>query len=146
MIRDAANRPRRGYDRAMEPAIPSDAAARPPLRAVAISIAVSVALLAAKYEAYLLTGSTAILSDALESIVNVVAAVFLLGGLVFAGRPADRNHPYGHGKIEFFSAAFEGGLITFAAVMIMYQAGLGLWLGVEVRQLDFGLALTGGAG
>ena len=69
---------------------------------------VSIVLLAAKYWAYRLTGSTAILSDALESIVNVVAAVFALGGLVFAGRPADRNHPYGHGKIEFFSAAFEG--------------------------------------
>ncbi|MFI5377592.1 MAG: cation transporter, partial [Candidatus Rokuibacteriota bacterium] len=79
----------------MEPVIPTDAAERARLRAVAISLVVSVALLAAKYEAYLLTGSTAILSDALESIVNVVAAVFALGGLVFAGRPADRNHPYG---------------------------------------------------
>jgi divalent metal cation (Fe/Co/Zn/Cd) transporter len=85
---------------------------------------VSIVLLAAKYQAYLLTGSTAILSDALESIVNVVAAVFALGGLLFAGRPADRNHPYGHGKIEFFSAAFEGGLIAFAAVVIIYEVVL----------------------
>src|SRR3989344_167563 len=75
----------------------------------AISLVVSILLLAAKYQAYRLTGSIAILSDALESIVNVVAAVFALGGIIFAGRPADRNHPYGHGKIEFFSAAFEGG-------------------------------------
>ena len=81
-------------------------------------------LLAAKYQAYRLTGSTAILSDALESIVNVVAAVFGLGGIIFAGRPADRNHPYGHGKIEFFSAAFEGGLIAFAAVLIVYEVVL----------------------
>ncbi len=86
------------------------------LRAVVISLAVSVVLLAAKYHAYRLTGSTAILSDALESIVNVVAAVFAIGRVIFAGRPADRNHPYGHGKIEFFSAAFEGGLIAFAAL------------------------------
>lgn len=146
MIRDAANRPRRGYDRAMEPPIPTDAAERARLRAVAISIAVSVALLAAKYEAYLLTGSTAILSDALESIVNVVAAVFGLGGLVFAGRPADRNHPYGHGKIEFFSAAFEGGLIAFAAVLIFYEVVLSLLRGPELRAIDLGVTIVLGAG
>src|SRR5512143_1381507 len=146
MIRGAANRWRRGYDLAMEPAIPTEAAERARLRAVAISLAVSVALLAAKYQAYLLTGSTAILSDAMESIVNVVAAAFALGGLLFAGRPADRNHPYGHGKIEFFSAAFEGGMIAFAAVMIVYQAGVSLLHGIEVRQLDLGVTITAAAG
>ena len=86
-------------------------------RAGLLSLVVSIVLLAAKYQAYRMTGSTAILSDALESIVNVVAAVFALGGIAFAAQPADRNHPYGHGKIEFFSAAFEGGLIAFAAVL-----------------------------
>ncbi len=116
------------------------------LTAGVVSLVVGSVLLAAKYVAYELTGSTAILSDAMESIVNVVAAVFALGGLVFAGRPADRNHPYGHGKIEFFSAAFEGGLIAFAAVMIVYQAVDSLLHGVEVRQLDAGLAIIGGAG
>ena len=116
------------------------------LRAVVISLAVSVVLLAAKYEAYVLTGSTAILSDALESIVNVVAAVFALGGLIFAGRPADRNHPYGHGKIEFFSAAFEGGLIAFAAVVIIYEVVQSLIRGVEVRRLESGLAIVFVAG
>jgi cation diffusion facilitator family transporter len=116
------------------------------VRAMAVSLVVSVALLAAKYEAYRLTGSTAILSDALESIVNVVAAVFALGGLVFAGRPADRNHPYGHGKIEFFSAAFEGGLIAFAAVLIVYEVVLALLRGPEIRALDVGVAIVLGAG
>jgi cation diffusion facilitator family transporter len=116
------------------------------LRAGVVSLVVSLALLGAKYQAYRLTGSTAILSDALESIVNVVAAVFAVGGLVFAGRPADRNHPYGHGKIEFFSAAFEGGLIAFAAVVILYEAGLGLLAGIEVRDLDTGLAIVLAAG
>jgi divalent metal cation (Fe/Co/Zn/Cd) transporter len=87
--------------------------ARIRLRAALISLVVATLILAAKYQAYRMTGSTAVLSDALESIVNVLAAVFALGGLLFAGRPADRNHPYGHGKIEFFSAAFEGGLIAF---------------------------------
>jgi len=116
------------------------------LRAVAISLAVSVVLLAAKYQAYLLTGSTAILSDALESIVNVVAAVFGLGGIIFAGRPADRNHPYGHGKIEFFSAAFEGGLIAFAAVLIVYEVILSLVRGPALRALDVGVSIVLGAG
>jgi len=111
-----------------------------------VSLVVGSVLLVAKYIAYELTGSTAILSDAMESIVNVVAAVFALGGLVFAGRPADRTHPYGHGKIEFFSAAFEGGLIAFAAVMIVYQAGASLLHGIEVRQLDVGLAIIAAAG
>ena len=116
------------------------------VRAGAISLVVSILLLAAKYQAYRLTGSTAILSDALESIVNVVAAVFALGGIIFAGRPADRNHPYGHGKIEFFSAAFEGGLIAFAAVLILYEVVLSLVVRLQVRELDTGLLIISGAG
>jgi cation diffusion facilitator family transporter len=116
------------------------------LRAGVTSLVVGVVLLGAKYGAYLLTGSTAVLSDAMESIVNVLAAVFALGGLVFAGRPADRNHPYGHGKIEFFTAGFEGGLIAFAAVMIMWESVQGLLHGVEVRNLDTGLLIVVAAG
>jgi cation diffusion facilitator family transporter len=116
------------------------------LRAGLISLVVSTVLLAAKYQAYRLTGSTAVLSDALETIVNVVAAAFAVGGIVFAGRPADRNHPYGHGKIEFFSAAFEGGLISFAAIVILYEAARGLVSGTEVRDPGLGLLVVLGAG
>lgn len=116
------------------------------LKAGMISLIVGGILLWVKFLAYQLTGSTAVLSDALESIVNVIAALFALGSLVFAGRPADRNHPYGHGKIEYFSAAFEGGLITFAAVLILYEAGKGFLQPQELRQLDLGLAITFGAG
>ncbi|HSE06234.1 MAG TPA: cation diffusion facilitator family transporter, partial [Methylomirabilota bacterium] len=130
----------------MTDGIPAGGGERARLRAMLVSLAVSVALLAAKYQAYLLTGSTAILSDALESIVNVVAAVFGLGGILFAGRPADRNHPYGHGKIEYFSAAFEGGLIAFAAVLIVYEVILSLIRGPEVRALDVGVSIVLGAG
>ena len=124
----------------------TDAEGRARLRAVAVSLAVSVLLLGAKYHAYRITGSTAILSDALESIVNVVAAVFAIGALIFAGRPADRNHPYGHGKMEFLSAAFEGGLIAFAALVILYEVVQSLTHGVELRSLDLGLAIVLGAG
>ena len=125
-----------------ETSVAEDARIR--LRAGLISLTVALLMLAAKYQAYRMTGSTAVLSDALESIVNVVAAVFALGGLVFAGRPADRNHPYGHGKIEFFSAAFEGGLISFAAVVILYEAVRGLFYGVEVRDLSAGFLIVTG--
>lgn len=116
------------------------------IRASLTSLVVGGLLLAAKFLAYSMTGSTAVLSDALESIVNVVAAAFLIGSVLFAGVPADRNHPYGHGKIEFFAAAFEGGLITFAAVATLAAAGSALVRGPEVRELDTGLLLTGAAG
>ena len=116
------------------------------LRAGLISLAVGVVLLWVKFLAYHLTGSTAVLSDALESIVNVVAALFAIGSLLFAGRPADRNHPYGHGKIEYFAATFEGGLITFAAIMIIYEAVQGFFKPPELRQLDLGLMITFAAG
>lgn len=116
------------------------------LRAGLVSLVVGAILLAVKYVAYLETHSTAILSDTLESITNVVAALFALGGLVFAGRPADRGHPYGHGKIEYFSAVFEGGLISFAAAMITWYAVRDLAGGAVVRQVDLGLAITLAAG
>ncbi len=134
-----------GYSAAMTEPSPADDA-RTRLRAGLVSLTVSVLLLAVKAWAYGLTGSTAVLSDALESIVNVVAALFALGGLVFAGRPADRSHPYGHGKIEFFSAGFEGGLIACAAAMILWEAVQGFVAGAPVRNLDLGLLLVVGAG
>jgi cation diffusion facilitator family transporter len=116
------------------------------LRAGLISLVVGSLLLGVKYVAYLLTGSAAVLSDALESIVNVVAAMFALGSLIFAGRPADSDHPYGHGKIEYFSAVFEGGLIAFAAVAIVWYAIEDLIRGPQVGSVQFGVFLTFGAG
>lgn len=124
----------------------SSAEERVRLRAGMVSLAVGTALLGIKYLAYLWTGSAAILSDALESIINVIAALFALGSIVFAGRPADRGHPYGHGKIEYFSAVFEGGLIAFAAFLIVVYAIRDLARGPAVEDLGIGVALTAGAG
>lgn len=115
-------------------------------RLAALSLAVAVILLAVKSYAWLLTGSQAIFSDAAESIVNVVAAAFALRVLSWAGQPADREHPFGHGKIEFFSAAFEGGLVVAAALAILWQATDALIDGSKPQQLDIGLMLTFGAG
>jgi cation diffusion facilitator family transporter len=113
---------------------------------VAISLAVSVVLLAVKFVAYAWTGSQAIFSDALESIVNVVAAGFAIGVVAYAGRPADRDHPFGHGKVEFFSAAFEGGLIFCAALVILWRAVVAFVGQHAPERLDLGLLLTGAAG
>jgi cation diffusion facilitator family transporter len=125
---------------------PEDPRVRTRLRAGAVSFVAGSLLLALKFLAWHLTGSTAVLSDALESIVNVVAALFALGAIVFASRPADANHPYGHGKMEFFTAVFEGGLVAFAAVMILYTGVRALVEGPEVRRPDTGMWMILGAG
>ena len=86
------------------------------------TIGVGVVVLAMKAAAWWLTGSSALYSDALESVVNVVASLIAFGALRFAARPADANHPYGHAKAEFFSAVIEGGLIIVAALSILQHA------------------------
>ncbi len=128
--------------------LPPGSAARHSRRRLASYVALAGGLMVflAKLAGWHLSGSTAILSDALESIVNVVAAGFAIFAIRFASKPADRDHPYGHGKIELVSAAFEGGLISFAAVMIFYAGGKSLLQGPQLRELDAGLALMAGAG
>ena len=92
------------------------------IRVSLLSITAGLFILGLKYYAFHISNSAALKSDAIENVVNVVAAVFALGAIIFAGKPADREHPYGHGKIEHFSAAFEGGMISLAAVLIFYEA------------------------
>lgn len=87
-----------------------------------LSIAAAVSTIALKTVAYLVTGSVGLLSDALESVINLVAAVFALWMLTVASRPADDDHPYGHTKAEYFSGALEGSLIGMAALSIGWAA------------------------
>ena len=112
------------------------------IRIAALSIGAGTAILGLKYLSFVLSGSVALKSDAIESVVNVVAAIFALGAVIFAGKPADKNHPYGHGKIEHFSAAFEGGLISLAAVFILLEAAKGLTHGVVLKDLGRGLLVN----
>jgi cation diffusion facilitator family transporter len=112
------------------------------LRVAILSIVMGILILGLKYYAFLVSGSTALKSDAIESVVNVVAAVFALGAVLFADKPADRDHPYGHGKIEHFSAAFEGGLISLAAVLIAWEAVDALWQGPVLKDVGRGLVLN----
>ncbi|MEO5668806.1 MAG: cation diffusion facilitator family transporter [Bdellovibrionota bacterium] len=111
-----------------------------------LSIVVSVVVLGLKAWAYFLTSSIALRSDAVESIVNVLGACFSLGALIFAARPADENHPYGHGKIEFFSATFEGALISLASVYILAESAMAIVRGPSMRELDLGLVVSSSAG
>lgn len=110
------------------------------------SIVVGIAVLALKYIAYLLTGSVALLSDAIESIVNVVTAVIALLAIRWSAMPADAGHPYGHHKAEYFSAVVEGVLIIVAALAILREAYLG-YLASKILDAPWqGLAVNGLAG
>jgi cation diffusion facilitator family transporter len=86
------------------------------------SVVVAIAVLALKAAAWWLTGSVALLADALESVVNVAAAAAALVAVRYSSLPADANHPYGHAKAEYFSAVLEGALIVVAALLILHQA------------------------
>lgn len=106
------------------------------------ALILGVALMAIKFIAWWFTNSNAILSDALESIINVVAGAFALYSLVIAAQPRDHNHPYGHGKIEFVSAGFEGALIFLAGISIIGKAIYNLQFPQPIGALDIGVILT----
>lgn len=108
-----------------------------------IAIASSV-LLIAKFIAYYLTNSVSVLTDALESIVNVVAGFIGLYSLYVAAKPRDIDHPYGHGKAEFVSAAVEGTLVLSAGLIIIYSACKNFIEPVAIQKLDVGIYLIGG--
>jgi cation diffusion facilitator family transporter len=106
-----------------------------------IAIASST-LLIAKFTAYYLTHSVSILTDALESIVNVIAGFIGLYSLYVAAKPKDIDHPYGHGKAEFISAAVEGTLVLSAGLLIIYNAVKNLIYPVEIKEIDLGIYLV----
>lgn len=110
------------------------------------AVSVGVVILLVKFYAFHVTGSNAILSDALESIINVVAGSFALYSLILAAKPKDRDHPYGHGKIEFISSGIEGTLILLAGFGIVAKSSHDLFQQHQLQELDLGLALAAGAG
>ncbi|MCS6795084.1 MAG: cation diffusion facilitator family transporter [Raineya sp.] len=111
-------------------------------RLILLSFLVSILLMFIKFTAYFLTNSTAILTDALESIINVVASGFAFYSVYLSSLPRDFEHPYGHGKIEFFSAGFEGSLIITAGLVIVWQAIMGFLYPKPLEKLDVGLYLV----
>lgn len=111
------------------------------IEAGVLSLVVAIGMVAGKLFAFELTGSSAIFSDALESTTNILASSMLLYSLVLSLRPVDRNHPYGHGKVEFFSAGFEGALIFGASLVIVVQAVREIQRGPELQDVDLALVL-----
>jgi cation diffusion facilitator family transporter len=110
------------------------------------ALLVGVGLMGLKFYGYWITGSSAILSDALESIINVVASGFGLGSVMLSAKPADETHPYGHGKIEFFSAGFEGALVVLAAAGIFFEGIKQILNPQYLPQLGVGLSFLVTAG
>ena len=106
-------------------------------------VMVAIILFLFKITAYFLTKSVAVLTDALESIVNVIAGFIGLYSLYVAAKPRDDDHPYGHGKAEFLSAAIEGVLITIAGIFIIYEAILHFIDPHPLLKLDYGMLLIG---
>lgn len=115
-------------------------------RLLLITLSITVLLSLAKFYAYFITGSNAILTDAVESLINIVAGSFALYSVWFAAQPRDMNHPYGHGKIEFLSSGLEGILISIAGVGILGKAIYNLVEPQELAQLTLGTWIVAGAG
>ncbi|MBW2712430.1 MAG: cation transporter, partial [Deltaproteobacteria bacterium] len=114
------------------------------LRAARLSLVVGLLICLGKFLAFWITDSSAVLSDALESVVNIVASGLMLVSIIVAAQPADKNHPYGHGKVEFVSAGVEGTLIFIAGLLILAQAFHEIWVGPQVENVGAGLWLLAG--
>lgn len=110
-----------------------------------LSIAAAILTIGLKFGAYLVTGSVGLLSDAAESVVNLVAAVVALVALRVAVKPADENHQFGHGKAEYFSAAIEGVMIFVAAAVILFSAVQRFLNPVPLDSIGVGLAISAAA-
>lgn len=110
------------------------------------ALAIGLLLLSAKFFAWWLTNSNAILTDALESIINVVAGAFALYSLILSAKPKDSNHPYGHGKVEFIAVGVEGALIFLAGAVIIGKGVYNLFYPQNIHSVDVGMVLVATAG
>ena len=120
-------------------------AARENIRLQKIITLIAIVLFVVKIGAWYLTDSLAILTDALESIVNIVSGFLGLYSLYISSKPRDADHPYGHGKVEFISAAIEGTLITVAGFFIIYLSVASFFHPHQVYKLDYGIILLAGS-
>lgn len=109
-------------------------------------VSISLLILCGKFMAFYITNSVGILTDAMESIVNVVAGFISLYSLRWAAKPKDKEHPFGHGKMELISASIEGLLISIAGGMIVYEGIQRLFLPAVIEKLDIGIIVVAAAG
>jgi cation diffusion facilitator family transporter len=111
------------------------------IRIQTLILIAGIIILAGKFSAWIITDSNAILTDALESIINVVAGAFALYSLFLTSKPRDEDHPYGHGKIEFLSSGFEGGLILIAGLVMTAKACYNFFKPIPIDSLDYGIII-----
>jgi cation diffusion facilitator family transporter len=111
-------------------------------KVAATNIAVALAVVSLKYLAYAVSGSVALYSDALESIVNVITAIAAYVAIWMSAKPPDSDHPFGHSKAEFLAAMFEGAMIAVAAVLILIKAYASLLDGVTIEHSTLGLSIN----
>lgn len=116
------------------------------MRSAILSLVVGAVLCGIKMYAWVITGSSAVMSDALESVINVITGMMVLAVLRVSARPADDTHPYGHGKIEFFSSGVEGAMILLAGGAIIVHSVNALLFGIDIRDMSVGLGLVTLAG
>ena len=112
------------------------------IKTMKLVLSLGMVVMALKFSAYYLTHSDAILTDAIESIVNVLAGAFVLYSLYYAAKPKDEDHPYGHGKIEFLSTGMEGGMILLAGVAMTIKGGLAFIHPHDLKNLDVGVGIS----
>ena len=126
----------------------SDSTAKLKISAMQKVLLGGLLIMGIKLTAYFLTHSNAVLTDALESIINIITGIFALFSLYYASRPKDEDHPYGHGKIELLSAGFEGGLIFLSGLLIIAKSVNGFFQPSKIHSLDIAalLSLLAGAG
>jgi cation diffusion facilitator family transporter len=119
---------------------------QPKIKIILTSLIISILLMLMKFGAYFITQSNAILTDAAESIVNVVASAFAFYSIYLSSLPRDQNHPYGHGKVEFFSAFVEGVLIMMAGIIIIFKSFYNLFYPQEISDILKGSYIIGFTG
>ncbi len=112
------------------------------IKAMKLVLIVGIFLMGFKFLAYYLTNSQGILTDALESIINVLSGILALYGLYYAAKPKDKDHPYGHGKIEFMTSGVEGGMVLFTGVIMTFEGISGFFAPHSLANIDYGLYLT----
>ncbi len=112
------------------------------IKTMKMVLGIGFALMVLKFLAYYLTSSSAILTDAIESIVNILAGSFALYSLYYAAKPKDEDHPYGHGKIEFLSTGVEGGMVTLAGIAMFIKGVLAFFNPHDLQNIDIGLGIS----
>jgi len=117
-----------------------------PKIALRISLIVSLVIFTIKGSGYLVTNSTAALSDAAESVIHILAVAFVYYGFLLSTKPADDKHLYGHERVEFLSVGIEGAVILIAGITIIYESVHNYLTGYDIRELSMGIYLLGGAG